>query len=122
MLRIIAMIIGILFILSGVFGFMPEFVQEGKLFGYFAINTMRNFLHLAIGFLGLFSGIKGAAASKIYFIIFGVLFLIMAALGFYHNTGVVFDYVVANNADNWLYGALAVLFLYIGISYFRKKK
>lgn len=120
MLRILAILFGILFILSGVMGFIPRFVHEGKLFGFFEINTVRNILHMTFGFLGILVGLKSKFASKIYFIILGLFFLIMAALGFYHATGVIFNYIAANFADNWLHGALAIIFLYIGISYIRK--
>lgn len=121
MLRILALLFGAFFILSGILGFIPEFVSDGKLFGIFAISTMRNFIHLAIGFLGLLSGLKGSSTSKLYFIVFGIFFLILAAVGLYHSTGEVFHYLIANNADNWLHALLALLFLYIGIFFFRKR-
>lgn len=120
MLRVLAILMGIVFVISGVMGFIPEFTQDGKLFGIFAINSVRNMLHIGIGALGLLSGLKSATAAKVYFIVFGLIFLTFAAVGFYHSTGEIFHYIIANSSDNWLNAAMAVLFLYFGLTFIRK--
>src|SRR4051794_10508742 len=58
MLRFLTVLVGIIFIISGVMGFIPEFVEDGRLFGYFADNNLRNVLHIVIGVIGLICGLK----------------------------------------------------------------
>lgn len=120
MLRSLAIFVGIIFIISGVMGFIPEFTHEGKLFGIFAINSIKNFVHIAVGLLGVFTGWKSRVASRAYFIAVGVMFLIITVLGFFHVATDVLKYILIDNVDLWLNAALAAIFLYIGYLFIRK--
>src|SRR5262245_40659201 len=86
MIRILAIAIGLLFVISGVMGFIPEIVHEGKLFGIFAVSSFRNILHLATGLVGLLCGLRDNKTARFYFLGVGTIYLLMAAKGFYEDS------------------------------------
>jgi len=117
MLRTLAILFGIVFIIVGVLGFLPTFVVDGKLFELFQINFEHNILHLVSGILALLCGLSSRFSSKIFFIIFGVVYAFLAALGFMQGEGVLFEMIAINMADNWLNAGVAALSLLIGFGF-----
>ncbi len=121
MLRTIAFITGIIFIVFAVLGFMPEFVSGNKLFGIFAVNTLHNFMHLVVGIVALLCSLKSMKASRYFFIGLGLIFGMMALTGLYDDSVALFRYIATNSANTWLRAAIAALSLYIAITFSRKK-
>jgi hypothetical protein len=121
MLRIFAGLVGIMFIIIAVLGFMPEYVHEGKLLGTFAINSLSNILHLATGIIGLMCGVRGTRYSKYFFIALGLFYGILALMGFYDSTMLFFRFIVTNGASNFFHAIIAIVALYLGFGYFSKK-
>ncbi len=115
MLRILAILFGLIMIAVGILGFMPDFVKEGQLFGVFSVNFWHNVFHLASGILALFCGFSSSRASKIFFILFGLIYLAVAILGFMQGEGMLFGLVAINHADNWLHLAISLVSLYFGL-------
>ncbi len=105
-----AIIFGIVFILIGLLGFIsnPVFGGEGALFH---IDTIHNIIHIVTGIVFLLAG--GAAAGVLK--LFGVVYLLVAVLGFLSNTGTVLGFLIVNPADNWLYLVLGILILLAGV-------
>ncbi|MGA8165520.1 MAG: DUF4383 domain-containing protein [Waddliaceae bacterium] len=114
MLRTLAILFGIVFIIVGVLGFLPTFVINGKLFDLFQINFEHNILHLVSGVLALLCGLSSGFASKMFFIIFGVVYAFLAFLGFIQGEGMLFEMIAINPADNWFNAGVAALSLLIG--------
>lgn len=113
MLRIAALLAGVAFIFAGVAGFMPQFTSDGLLFGIFQVNEMHNLVHIVSGAIALFVALK-ATYSKLFFEIFGIIYAIVALLGFILNGDLSFIMMTFNLADNILHTGIAVVFLYLG--------
>lgn len=116
MLRTLAVLYGIAFIVLGILGFLPEFTPKGLLLGYLLVNPVHNVIHLATGIIALFCGLSNSLASKIFFIVFGVLYIAFAGYGFYEGQGMLFDLIAINPADNIFHAAVGLVSLYFGWS------
>ena len=113
-LKKIAIIFGIAFVAGGILGFVPALNPDGKLLGLFAVNTMHNIVHLATGIVAIIVGFSSDGASKLFFQIFGVIYALVAVLGFVQGEGMLLGMVSNNAADTWLHVVVAAAALYLG--------
>lgn len=116
MIRIIAVLFGIAFIFTGVAGFLPSLMVNGLLFNVFAVDTMHNIVHLVSGVLAIMAA-TSFYYTKLYFKIFGVIYLLVAILGFWHNDLILMH---VNTADNILHIVIGIVAIYLG--FFLKPK
>ena len=116
MLKSAAIIFGLFFIVAGIGGFVPALAPHGMLFGIFMVGPVHNVIHLASGAAALFCGFAGAGAARKYFQIFGVVYLLVALLGFYYGNNPLLGMVEHNHADIWLHIAIAAVSLLLGFS------
>lgn len=101
MAKKLSRIFGVVFLVVAVLGY----VQSGNVLGIFATNGAHDLVHLAAGvFLIVFAG---AAALRV----FGVVYLVVAALGFAFGPGDLFALIHVNAADNWLHLVLGIVLL-----------
>lgn len=114
MLKVLAILSGLVFIIIGILGFLPDYAPAGKLFGLFSVNLEHNIVHLATGVIALLCGFSSSTASKAFFIIFGLVYAAVAAAGFYFGEGLLFNTIAINTADNWLHTGIALVSLYFG--------
>jgi hypothetical protein len=114
MVRALAVIFGLVLVAFGILGFFPEFTPEGHLFGIFHVNTIHNLIHLITGVIAIICAGAGYVASRNFFRIFGVIYGIIAILGFYYGNSPILGFVANNMADTWLHVAIAVISLAIG--------
>jgi hypothetical protein len=84
------------------------------LLGIFHVNTARNLVHIVSGAIFLFAAMSGAGAARLWFQIFGVIYAIVAVLGFMNPAGPLLGMISNNPADTWLHVVLAVVMLAIG--------
>jgi hypothetical protein len=115
MLKVLAILSGLVLISVGIMGFLPDYVHEGKLFSLFLVNPMHNVVHIALGVLALLCGLSSNLASKIFFILAGLGLAALAVFGFLKGDGLLFNLIAYNKADTFLHGAVAVIFLYFGL-------
>lgn len=115
MLKLLAVIFGLVMIAVGVLGFLPQFTPEGKLLGYFAVNFWHNIIHLATGIIALLCGLYSSFAAKTFFIIFGIVYAAVAIIGFWEGEGMLLGMVSLNQADNYLHLVIALISLYFGL-------
>jgi hypothetical protein len=108
-----AIIAGILFILLGAAGFVPALCPGGLLFGVLTVHEIQSIVYIATGVLGLLLGFGGEGSGRTFFRIFGVVYALIAILGFAHVHGASMS-IEMNTADNVLHAALAVIGLAIG--------
>jgi len=113
-LKKIAIVFGIVFVAAGLLGFLPAANPGGKLLGLFAVNTMHNLIHLATGIVALVVGFASDKASRIFFQVFGIVYALVAALGFVTGDGMLLGMVSNNAADTWLHVVIALVSLYLG--------
>lgn len=117
-LRILAVLFGIGFIFAGVAGFLPTFMVDGLLFGYFEINTMHNLVHIISGVIAIMAA-TSLKYSKLFFQIFGIIYLVVAITGFWRDGDLFILHV--NMADNVLHLVIGLVALFLGFSMRSKK-
>ena len=119
MLKTMAYIFGVVFLLIGILGFIPAFTptNTGLLLGIFHVDAIHNLVHLLSGAAALYAGMTSAKTAKMYFQIFGVVYALVAVLGFIDPSGDKLIGLMASNvADTWLHVVIAVVALYLGFA------
>ena len=120
MVKSAAILFGIVFLAFGILGFVPAATPPmpdghgGMLLNLFHVNTAHNIVHLASGVVFLLCGLAGAGPSRTFFKIFGLVYALVAILGFMKGDGLLLGWVANNMADVWLHVVLAVSMLYLG--------
>lgn len=122
-----AAIVGVVFLLVGVLGFIPGITtnfgdlsfaghhSDARLFGLFQVSILHNIVHLLFGVAGI-AAAKAISTARSYLIGGG---LIYGALGVY---GIVVDkmsdanFVPVNGNDNWLHIGLAAGMIVLGLA------
>ena len=112
MLKKLAMVFGVVFLLIGVLGFVPGITTDGHLLGIFEVDGIHNVIHLLSGAVALWAGMTSAKASKMYFQVFGVVYALVAVLGIF--TSSFLGLIDVNGADNILHVLIAAVALYAG--------
>jgi len=100
-------ILGLVLALVGVIGF---FVNPIYLF---TVNPLHNVVHLASGIVALWAASSSVAYARMYLIIFGLVYGLVAVAGYLGVTAVV-DLLNINDADNLLHVAIAAVCLIVG--------
>jgi hypothetical protein len=120
--RLYCLLVGAVLVVAGILGFFYEAsfavgdeIKADKVVGILAVNGWHNLVHLAIGGLLLIAA-NGAARSAALFI--GILYLVLAGLGFIAtggegidfiaSNGVLIDLVPVNDEDNILHVILGI--------------
>lgn len=117
MSRKLAKIFGIVFVLVGLLGFIPN-----PIFGHDALfhtDLVHNLVHLVIGIVLLALG-KTEDSARLWLKIFGAVYLVVAILGFLvigaDGMGSILGIIGVNTADNWLHVVLGIVLLVAGFS------
>ena len=115
-----AQIVGVLFLIAGIAGFIPALSPNGMLFGLFAVNGLHNIVHIGSGILALAMAFGTDATARTYFRIIGVVYALVTVLGFVAGRDGLLMGVAMNRADNVLHLLFAVAFLYLGFAWHRE--
>ena len=120
MLKTAATIFGIFFIIAGIGGFVPALAPPhgdgNMLFGIFMVGPVHNMIHLASGAAALFCAFAGPGAARKYFQIFGIVYLLVALIGFVYGNSPIMGVMEHNTADIGLHLAIAAVALYFGFA------
>jgi hypothetical protein len=120
--QLVALIFGVIFILVAVLGFitpggmamaMAAGVGGGMLLGLFAINLIHNVVHLLFGLWGVAAS-RTFAAAKGYCQAVGVIYLVLAVLGYLAPTG--FGLVPIGGNNIWLHAVLGIVLTLVGFT------
>ena len=111
-----AIVFGAIMLVAGIAGFVPALGPDGKLLGLFAVNGVHNMIHIVTGVAAIACGMASDIAARRYFQIFGVVYALVAVLGFFHGEQPLLGIVAHNNADTWLHVAIAAFALYMGFA------
>jgi hypothetical protein len=115
MAKTMAVLFGVVFLVVGILGFVPAVTKDQMLLGIFHVNTAHNAVHLLSGVVALFCGMSSLGASRIYFRIFGLVYALVAVLGFLNPGDTMLLGLISNNmADTWLHVGIAAVSLLIG--------
>ncbi len=108
MQKTILTILGVVFLAIGVLGFVSD-----PLLGIFEVDSLHNIIHILSGALALVAVSMGASAMNTFSRVFGIVYALVAVLGFVSGDNVL-GLIMVNAADNVLHLVLAVVFLYLG--------
>ncbi len=112
--RAAAGLVGVVFLLVGVLGFIPgittnydamEFAGHesgAELFGVFQVSILHNIVHLAFGLVGL-AAARAANASRSFLAIGGLIYLALWVYGMAVDHQSDANFIPLNDADNWLH-------------------
>ncbi len=119
MVKSAALLFGVVFLAVGILGFIPGISAPGPdgmpmLLGIFMVNTVHSIIHIASGAVFLFAGMAGAGPARIWFKVFGVVYALVAVMGFVVGNGMIFGLISNNPADTWLHVVLAAAMLFLG--------
>ena len=114
MVKTMAVLFGVVFLLIGILGFVPAVTKDEMLLGIFHVNAAHNVVHLLSGAVALFCGMNSVSASRMYFRIFGVVYGLVAVMGFFVGDGMLLGMISNNTAVTWLHVAIAAVSLILG--------
>lgn len=119
MLTILTYVFGFVFLAIGVLGFIPAAAPQDMLLGYFHVNMLHNLVHIVTGIIALvvaFGRCSCCTPSR-FFQVFGIVYGLVAILGFWYGESPILGLVANNMADNLLHTAIAAASLYLGFGY-----
>lgn len=111
-----AIIFGIVFLLIGILGFVPAIAPDEMLLGIFHVNTAHNIVHLLSGVVAMACGLASVGASRLYFRMFGIVYGLVAVLGFFQGEGHLLGLISNNMPDVWLHVAISLGALVLGFT------
>lgn len=117
MAKKLALLFGIVFVLVGLLGmFVPNpLVGAGAIFD---TNTAHDLVHLLFGLILVFVALKAPMKSGLWLKILGVVYLVVAVLGFVMapGSGMLLGLIEANDADHWLHVVLGIVLVLAGFA------
>jgi len=118
MAKTLAWIIGIVLVIVGILGFIPNKIVGAE--GLFITDAVHDLIHIVTGAIFIILALSGSNSIGGAFKVFGIIYLIVAILGFFvgmeSGSGELLGFITINKADNWLHILLAIVFLIIGYS------
>ena len=116
-----AKIFGVVFLAVGILGFVPQAMDGCKLLGLFCVNPTHNMVHLLSGAIALAVGLSSEVASIWYFRIFGVVYGLVAILGYSSGDAPLLGVIANNMHDVWLHALISLASLALGFLPARNK-
>jgi len=113
MLKKLATVFGVVFLLIGVLGFVPAATPNGHLLGIFDVSPIHNIIHILSGVAALAGAYSSEKYAQLYFRVFGVVYGLVTVLGFVQGNTVL-GLIGVNVADNLLHLAITAVALYAG--------
>ena len=111
MLKKLAYVFGVVFLLIGVLGFVPGITSDGHLLGIFDVSALHNLIHILSGVAALV--LVSMGKPRLYFQVFGVVYAVVTVVGFIQGTTVL-GLIGVNMADNLLHLLISAVALYAG--------
>jgi hypothetical protein len=121
-----AQLVGAVFLLVGVLGFVPGITydvgemtfaghhSDAKLLGLFQVSVLHNLVHLAFGVAGLALA-RTVTGARTYLVGGGALYLVLWLYGLVIDFDSSANFIPLNTADNWLHLFLGVGMIALGV-------
>ena len=104
--RVSALLLGVVIIIFGIFGFLQYFTPDGVLFGVFQVDLIHNLIHVISGLIGIIAAIPNQRRYAAWYILeMGLIYGAITIIGFLLN-GDVFGFVFFNLNDNLLHAGI----------------
>jgi threonine/homoserine/homoserine lactone efflux protein len=115
-----SIVLGTVFVLVAILGMIGTPIVGHATGAYFMTNIIHDVVHLVIGLVLLYVALKKTSVLATTLKTVGVIYLLVAALGFaavetVSNAGSILGLVDVNTADNWLHVVLGVVILGLGL-------
>lgn len=123
MIKRIAIVFGVIFLIVGALGFVPAVTPSadegvtGRLLGVFAVDTAHNLVHIVTGLIAIAVGMVSEEASRMYFKVFGVIYALVAILGFGYGSAPLLGMMANNLPDAVLHAVIAAVALFLGFGH-----
>lgn len=127
LLRTAALLVGAVFLLVGVLGFIPGITTDygdmsgaghnsgADLLGIFQVSILHNIVHLLFGVAGVLLS-RTNEGSRNYLIGGGVIYLVLWLYGLVIDKDSSANFVPINSADDWLHFVLGVGMIGLGVA------
>ncbi len=117
MFKNISLVLGAVFILVGILGFIPNPLVGHA--GLFETDLGHDLVHIIAGIALIVAGLQTEQLGRLAVQVFGVVYLAVGVIGFgivdsATGQGSLLGLVHLNSADNWLHIALGVALLALG--------
>ncbi|MEU5941115.1 DUF4383 domain-containing protein [Micromonospora sp. NPDC047548] len=124
--RRVALVVGAVFLLIGVLGFIPGITSDyydlmfagheskAKLLGLFQVSVLHNIVHLLFGVAGLALS-RTASGARTYLVAGGAIYLVLWLYGLVISHNSAANFVPFNGADNWLHLLLGIGMIALGV-------
>jgi hypothetical protein len=128
-----AAIVGVVFLLVGVLGFIPGITtnfgdlsfaghdSDAKLFGLFQVSILHNIVHLLFGIAGLALA-RTASQARTYLVFGGVIYLVLFVYGLIVGQESAANFVPVNTADDILHLILGIGMIGLGLALTRGRR
>ena len=120
MVRRVALVFGIVFLLVGILGLVSAGGMEmgadpapGALLGMFPVNLLHNIVHLLFGVWGLVAS-RSFAGAKLYAQVGGVVYILLAICGLVIPTP--FGFIPIGGADIGLHAVIGLVLAGVGFT------
>jgi Domain of unknown function (DUF4383) len=132
LLRLAARVVGVVFLLVGVLGFVPGITSNygdmsvaghgsmSMLLGVFQVSILHNIVHLLFGVAGIALSRTDAGARN-YLVGGGVIYLVLWLYGLVIDQASSANFVPVNTADNWLHLVLGLGMIGLGVALSRRR-
>lgn len=108
MIKMLTWILGIVLLAIGLLGFVND-----PVLGLFEVDTIHNIIHILSGVIAIIAVMSGESYARLFLIVFGVVYGLVAVLGFAMN-GDILGIFSTNRADDYLHTAIALACLAVG--------
>jgi hypothetical protein len=127
-----AAIVGVVFLLVGVLGFIPGITtnfgdlslaghhSDARLFGLFQVSILHNIVHLLFGITGLALA-RTAAQARTYLVYGGAIYLVLFVYGLIVGQESAANFVPVNTADDFLHLILGIGMIGLGLALTRDR-
>lgn len=125
--RNFALVFGLVFLLVGIAGFIPQLVQDlhpehpalsldansGQLLGLFPVNVLHNIVHILFGLWGLVAA-RSLSGAKLYARGVAIIYIVLTVAGFVPALQTGFGLVPLYGNNIWLHGLIGLVAAYFG--------
>ena len=132
LLRLAARVVGVVFLLVGVLGFVPGITTDygdmsfashdsmAMLLGVFQVSILHNLVHLLFGVAGIVLS-RTDSGARAYLVGGGAIYLVLWVYGLVVDQASAANFVPVNTADNWLHLLLGLGMIALGVLLSRRR-
>ena len=124
--RYFALVLGIIFLLVGIAGFVPGLLQTpepaadvevtqsfGRLMGLFPVNALHNVVHIIFGIWGI-AAYRSYTGARGYSKAVAIIYAVLAVMGLIPGLNTTFGLIPLYGHDIWLHAVIAIAAAYFG--------